>query len=269
VSTVQSQGEAVMRFIMDHWDYDGEGRSPIVGHLGYTLTSTDYYQQGVDAVRNANPGKFTWKGIERGTLGQVAWTAEVGRLKTCDYILVSVAGPMLSSFVSQARSGGYAGVFVTGMEGFPGFFGLVQEAMKGSPEQLYGCYYLAWWPWWNEDVPYIEDCLDYIDTYAAKDKDKLLASSAVISGWGLGMVLEAGIRGAIEEVGAENIDSVALKNATRAINMTVEGFGDVWKVTATNNCLQWQQRAFEWIPSENEWRTRPTYYDPVLSKPTA
>ncbi len=269
VSTVQSQGETVMRFIMDHWDYAGKGRNPVVGHLGYVLTSTEYYQAGIDAVRNAYPDKFTWKGIERGTLGQIAWTAEVGRLKPCDYILVSVAGPMLSSFVSQARSGGYTGVFVTGMEGFPGFFGLVQSAMKGSPEQLYGCYYLAWWPWWNEDVPYIKDCLEYVNTYEAADKEELLNSSAVISGWGLGMVVEAAIRNAIEAVGADNIDKVALKNGLRAIDMTVEGFGDVWKVTATNNCLQWQQRAFEWKLDSEEWAPLSTYYDPVLSKPTA
>jgi len=269
VSTVQSQGEAVMRFIMDHWDYDGKGRSPVVGHLGYTLTSTEYYQKGIDSVRNAYPGKFTWKGIERGALGNVTWTSEVGRLKTCDYILVSVAGPMLSSFVSQARNGGYNGVFITGMEGFPGFFGLVRSAMKGSPEQLYDCYYLAWWPWWNEDKPYIKDCLEYIDTYQAADKDELLNSSAVISGWGLGMVVEAAIRNAIDEVGADNIDRVALKNGMRAVNMTVAGFGDVWKLTATNNCLQWQQRAFEWKLDSEEWVPLPTYYDPVLSKPAS
>jgi ABC-type branched-subunit amino acid transport system substrate-binding protein len=269
VSTVQSQGETVMRFIMDRWDYEGKGRSPVVGHLGYTLTSTEYYQQGIDLVRNQNPEKFTWKGIERGTLGNVTWTSEVGRLKTCDYILVSVAGPMLSSFVSQARNGGYTGVFITGMEGFPGFFGLVQSALKGSPEQLYDCYYLAWWPWWNEDLPYIEDCLEYIDTYAAGDKEELLNSSAVISGWGLGMVVEAAIRNAIEEVGADNLDRVALKNGMRAVNMAVAGFGDVWKVTPTNNCLQWQQRAFEWDLDSEEWVPLPTYYDPVLSKPAA
>lgn len=267
VSTVQSQGEAVMRFIMDHWDYEGKGRSPVVGHLGYTLTSTEYYQQGIDIVRNQNPDKFTWKGIERGTLGNVTWTSEVGRLKSCDYILVSVAGPMLSSFVSQARNGGYAGVFVTGMEGFPGFFGLVRETMKASPEQLHDCYYVAWWPWWNEDVPYIKDCLEYLDTYAASEKDELLNSSAVISGRGVGMVLEAAIRNAIEAVGAENIDRVALKNGMRAIDMTVEGFGDVWRVTPSNNCLQWQQRAFEWKLSEEEWVPLPTYYNPELSKP--
>jgi hypothetical protein len=267
VSTVQSQGEAVMRFIMDHWDYQGKGRNPVVGHLGYTLTSTEYYQQGIDSVRNAYPDKFTWKGIERGTLGNVTWTSEVGRLKSCDYILVSVAGPMLSSFVSQARNGGYTGVFVTGMEGFPGFFGLVQSALKGSPEQLYDCYYVAWWPWWNEDVPYIKDCLEYLDTYAASEKDELLNSSAAISGWGVGMVLEATIRNAIEAVGAENIDRVALKNGFSAIDMTVEGFGDVWKITPNNNCLQWQQRAFEWNVSEEEWVPLPTYYNPELSKP--
>ena len=267
VSTVQSQGEAAMLFIMDQWEKNGKSGPIKVGHLGYTLTSTDYYQQGIDLVRNKYPDKFTWAGLERGMLGNVAWGSEVTRLKSCDYIIVSVAGPMLSSFVSAARSGGYTGAFVTGMEGFAGFFGLVRDALKGSPEKLYGCYYVAWWPWWNEDVPFIKECLDYIDTYAGGQADALLESSAVISGLGVGKVLEAGIRTAIKNVGAENIDGAALKDGLRAIDMEVEGFGDVWKVTPTNNCLSWSQRAFEWNVTESQWVPKPTYYVPTLSKP--
>ncbi len=61
----------------------------------------------------------------------------------------------------------------------------------------------------------------------------------------------------------------ALRNGMRAVNMTVAGFGDVWKVTSTNNCLQWRQRAFEWKLDDEEWVPLPTYYDPVLSKPAA
>ncbi len=265
VSPVQSQGEVEMRFIMDNWD--GEG-SPKVGHLGFSLESSDYHQEGIQSVLDEYPDQFTWVGFERGTIGKVTWASEVGRLKDCDYIIMSVAGPMLSSFVSQARAAGYTGAFITGMEGFPGFWDLVTDAMKGSPEQLYDCYYVAWWPWWNEeDVPLIQDCKEYVDTYHADEADELMRSSSVISGWSLGLVLEAAIRGAVEAVGAENVDGVALKNAIREMDMEVEGYADRWHVTETNNCLSWSQRVFEWNISENAWFPQDTVYVPELTKP--
>ncbi len=266
-SPIQSQGEVQMRFIMDNWDYAGTGRSPKVGHLGYTLTSSQYYQDGIDLVREAYPDKFTWAGLERGTLGNVAWTSEVSRLKSCDYIIVSVAGAMLSSFVSQARAAGYTGKFITGMEGFPGFWDLVTDAMAGSMDKLYGCYYVAWWPWWDEDVPVIQDAKDYIATYHAGNAEELMKSSTTISGWELGMAIEMAIRNAIDAVGADNIDSLALKDGLRAIDVQLPGYINRWQTTANNNALQWKQRAFEYSITGDKFVPLETIYEPVLTKP--
>jgi len=268
-SPIQSQGEVEMLWIMDDWDYEGQGRSPKVGHLGYNLVSSDYYQEGIDAVRNdpANAGKFTWAGFEEGTLGNVSWGSQVGRLKSCDYIIVSVAGPMLSSFVSQARAGGYTGAFLTGMEGFPGFWPLVTDQI-GSMDQLYDCFYVAWWRWWNEDVPLIQDCKDYIaDTYTGDEATELLGTSSTISGWELGIAVEQAIRNAIEKVGAENVDKAALKDGMNAIDLQIEGYLDKWQRTANTNCLQWSQRVFEYSLTEGVWEPLETVYHPTLTRP--
>lgn len=265
-SPIQSQGEVEMLFIMDNWDYAGTGRSPKVGHLGYTLASSDYYQEGIQKVMDANPTKFTWGGFERGALSTVQWTSEVARLKSCDYLIVSVAGPLLSSFVSQARAAGYTGKFITGMEGFPGFWPLVIGQI-GSMDQLYDCYYVAWWPWWNEDIPLIQDCKDYVAEYQGNDAE-LLGISAVISGRELGVALEQGLRNAIEAVGAEHIDGIALKNGMRAIDLQLEGYLDRWQVTQNTNCLQWSQRAFAWNMTDEVWEPLETVYEPVLTRPT-
>lgn len=270
-SPIQSQGEVEMLFIMDDWDYEGTGRSPKVGHVGYTLTSSEFYQEGIDKVRNdsANAGKFTWVGFERGTLGQVAWTSEVARLKNCDYIIVSTAGAMVSSFVSQARSAGYTGKFITGMEGFPGFWPLVTDAMAGSMDKLYGCYYLAWWPWWGEDVPVIQDCKDYINKYHQGNAEELLSSSVVISGRELGMAVEMAIRNAVDEVGAENVDKAALKDGLFSIDVQFDGYINKWQSSkGSNNALQWKQRAFEWSVTDEVWAPLATVYEPVLTRPT-
>jgi len=269
-SPIQSQGEVQMLWIMDDWDYEGQGRNPKVGHLGYNLSSSKYYQAGIDAVRNdpANAGKFTWVGLEEGTLGNVSWGSQVGRLKGCDYIIVSVAGPMLSSFVTQARSGGYTGAFLTGMEGFPGFWPLVTGSIA-SMDQLYDCYYVAWWRWWNEDVPLIQDCKDYIaDTYTGDEATELLGTSSTISGFELGIAVEQTIKNAIKAVGAENVDSLALKNGMNAIDLQIEGYLDKWQRTPNTNCLQWSQRAFEYSLTDGVWKPLPTVYHPTLTRPT-
>ena len=267
-STVQSQGEVAMQWIMDTWDYDTKG-VPKVGHLGFTLSSSEYYQEGIDRVIAANPGKFDFVGIERGLIGNVEWTSAISRLDkdgATDYIIVSVAGPMVSSFVSQARARGYDGAFISGNEGFPGFWDLVTNAVA-SPSDLYGCYYVAWWPWWNEDVPFINDAREYVQTYLPGDADAMLKASPVISGWALGIVIEDGIRRAIDEVGGENVDRVALQEALAAIDMDVEGYGNRWTVTPDDNCVAWAQRAFEWKIDQDNWEPISDWYFPI-STPT-
>jgi hypothetical protein len=268
-SPIQSQGEVEMLFIMDDWAVSGKSGIPKVGHLGYTLTSSEFYQEGIQKVLDANPGKFAGDKVafERGTLGNVSWMSEVGRLMSCDYIIVSTAGAMVSSFVSQARAAGYTGKFITGMEGFPGFWNLVTDAMKGSMDKLYGCYYVAWWPWWDEDVPVIQAVKDYIAKYHKSNEEELLHSSACISGWELGMAIEMSIRNAIEAVGAENVDREALRDGLRAIDVQLPGYINQWQTTANSNALQWNQRAFEYSISEDKFVPLATVYEPVLTRP--
>ncbi|MDM8001276.1 MAG: ABC transporter substrate-binding protein [Dehalococcoidia bacterium] len=267
-SPIQTQGEVEMLFIMDDWDYEGTGRSPRVGHVGYTLVSSTYYQEGINKVRNAYPDKFEWVGFERGALGNVVWNAEVGRLKNCDYIIVSTAGAMVSSFVRQARFGGYTGKFITGMEGFPGFWPLVVSEMAGSLDKLYGCYYVSWWPWWDEDVPIIQECKDYINKYHAADADLLLHSSAVISGFELGKAIEMAIRYAVDTVGAENVSRAALKDGLFSIDVQLDGYINRWQTSkGCSNALQWKQRAFVYNLSEDKFVPLATVYDPVLTRP--
>lgn len=254
-SPVQSQGEVEMLFIMEDWDYEGTGRSPRVGHLGSNLMGSACCQEGVQMVLDANPGRFTWTAFEKGLLGNEAWGSQVSRLRDCDYIIVSVPGAMLSSFVAQARAGGCAGKLVSGMEGFPGFWPMVSSQVI-STEDMNGCYYVAWWPWWNEDVPEIMASRDYIDrTYAGADAGELSKTSSVICGRELGVVLEEAIRNAIGQVGVEDLDGPALKDGMRA------------QATAGGNCLQWSQRVFEYRVAGDAWEPAERVYEPALTRP--
>jgi len=49
------------------------------------------------------------------------------------------------------------------------------------------------------------------------------------------------IRRAVEEVGAENVDGTALRDALAETDMVVEGWGNPWKFTENNLCLAWAQ----------------------------
>ena len=265
-SPAQSQAEVGMLFIMQDWDYRGQGRSPRVGHLGYNLLSSMCYQEGIQAVLNANPGRFSWAGFEEAPLGNHDWAPEVARLRDCDYIIVSVTGAMLASFVSQARAGGCAARLITGMEGFPGFWPLVAEA--ASPERLSGCLFVGWWPWWNEDVPAVRACRDYVArTYRGPQAEELSGTSSVICGWELGIVLEQAIRNALEGAGAGQLDGPALKDGMRAIDVRLEGCLDRWQVAPGSNCLQWSQRAFQYGPAEGCWTPLEGVYQPALTRP--
>ena len=254
-SPAQSQAEVEMMFIRDDWDYEGMGRKPKVGHLGSNLRSSECYQAGIEMVLDANPSQFTWTTFEKGLLGNEAWGGQVSRLKDCDYIIVSVPGSMLSSFVAQARAGGCTGKLVSGLEGFPGFWPLVSDQVA-SREQMNGCCYVAWWPWWNEDVPLIRACRDYIArTYEGRDAEDLSQTSSVICGRELGMVLEEAIRKAIEQAGVEDLDGRALQDGLRA------------QATDGGNCLEWSQRVFEYSAAEDAWAPAGKVYEPVLTGP--
>ncbi len=262
-SPVQSQAQAMMEFIMDDWDYSGQGRSPKVGHLGSMLFSSEYYQEGIEAAMEANPGRFTPGGLERAMLGNETWDSHIVGLLGSDYIITSVPGAMLSSFVAQARSGGYAGKLVSGVEGFPGFWSQVATAVT-SRDHLQGCYCVGWWPWWNEAAPLVRDCRSYVAaSYPAGDAAGLLRSSSVIAGWEMGLALEQAIRNAAAAAGAEEPDGQALKDGMRAVDVQIEGCLERWRVTPGNNCLQWSQRAFQYSVAGDAWEPLQKVYRPA------
>lgn len=258
-STVQSQGEAIMLWIMKTWDYS-KGK-PKVGHIGYQLTTSDYYQEGIDRVLAAYPDKFQWVSFQKGLTTTLDWTTQVDNLKTCDYVAVSMAASPMSGFVSQARARGYEGAFVSGNEGFPGFWDLVTPKVPVSSQDNF--YYVAWWPWWGEDVSTIDDLTQYLQDKHPDTAESLMKSSAPISGWGLGILIEDIIRRAIASVGAENVDGVALKDAMTETNLDVPGYGNTWKASPNNNAMGWAQRAFEWNAAEGKWQAVTDWISPL------
>ena len=67
------------------------------------------------------------------------------------------------------------------------------------------------------------------------------------------MVLVDTIRRAAAEVGPENVDSLALNNALKSIDMTVEGYGEHLKCHEGSNILHRMLRVVEYRAADDDW----------------
>jgi len=245
----EAQAEAILQWILDDWDGTG---LPKAGHIGTNISLSEYLQRGIDPFLAEHVGEIEWMGQEKGIMGASAWAAEIDHLKDCDYIIISLVGPMTASFVNEVRQRGYTGKLVSDQNNFVAYWDLI--AGVTPEEELYDCYYTAWWPWWNEDVPMIRDLKTYTEKYHPGELEALYVSSGPVSGWQMGMVLGDAIRRAVEDVGAENVDGTAIRDALADTHLPVEGVGeDVWEITGTKNIFAKGQRIFEWIVDDQEW----------------
>lgn len=244
------EAEAVMQWIMDTWDYEGNGRNPKIGHLGWVLESTVFHQDGIDRMLEWYPGKFDFVGVERAPMGTATWAVEVDRLKDCDYIFFSTVGTMTSTFIREARQRGYEGAFISGTSAFPGFWDLVTAVVPAG--ELYDCYCAMWMPWWDADIPFINGARESIEIYHAGEAARL-RSSGPISGWQMGLFGVDALKRAIEAVGAENVDGAAIRDALLATNMTVEGFGEAWQFREGYNGILREMKMFKWNQVGEDW----------------
>ena len=247
------EAEAVMQFIMDTWDYDGEGRSPRVGHVDWTLPSAEMKQVGIDRMLEWYPDKFDWAGLQTAPAGTTAWAAEVERLKDCDHIYVALIGSMAASFVREARARGYTGDFTTDNNTFGGYWDLVKSVVPA--DQLYGCSYVSWCPWFTDDVPFIDTVEETIQKYRAADASTVMANTGYIYGVANAICIVDAIKRAVDEVGPDNVDSTALRNAALALDMdmTTLGFGGRWCATEQYHCLACTLKGFCWNVEAHQW----------------
>jgi hypothetical protein len=122
-----------------------------------------------------------------------------------------------------------------------------------ASDQLYSLYHVAYWPWWNEDVPFVNDLEEAIQNYHPGEAEELMKESGPLTGWGWGVYIADAIRRAVEEVGAENVDGAAIRDALAETNLSLEGFGNTWTFTENRHVLTLAQRAYEYNPEEDDW----------------
>ena len=76
------------------------------------------------------------------------------------------------------------------------------------------------------------------------------------TGWLTVKIWADAVRKAVAEVGVENVDSSAMRNAMLKIDMTVPGYGEAWKFrqgTVGFNVLQRMFIMRQYTEAEDDW----------------
>ena len=257
------QGEYPLQWIAETWDYAGKGRAPVIGHQGWTLTTTTEFQAGIDKVLNdsAYAGKFTFVGLDKATMTNVTWSTSYEKFKNCDFVFVSPVGNSLATFISQMRSLGYKGAFMSTGDAFAGYWQLVQA--KTPAADLYDCYY----PWWGSIAGSDENESDWyaqmVEVTQANHPDNWqsrVASTGPLTGWIKGRVLYEALKNAVDDVGADKLDGEAIKAGFEAIDFKLEETGNRWTYKddihtglRTSRILTWDVAAAKWKPTNDKW----------------
>jgi len=256
-------GRLLLEWIMNQWDYEGEGRLPRVAHAGYAsyLTTADY-KNWIDDYLEANPDKFDWKGHHAPPMGTTTWSLESQKLRDCDYVIVSIVGPGTGSFIKEMRQRGYDGDFLSGIDAFPGFWDLIREV--NTPDSLYGCSVIHFLPWWNDGGSFVQEAKDRLAKYRTEaEAGPLLRSSNYFSGSGMALLAVDAIRRAVDQVGVDNISAEAIQDALVNTNLVVEGWGNPWEFQDTNACAR-TARMYDWDLQLEDWVGTGEWYDVPL-----
>jgi ABC-type branched-subunit amino acid transport system substrate-binding protein len=257
--TQQWQGEAPLQWIAETWDYS-KG-VPKIGHQGYPLNSTDQMQLAIDRVLNdpAFAGKFDFVGFDRATMTNVTWTPSYEKFKDCDYVFNSTVGNSLATFVSQMRSLGYQGTFITNGDGFAGYWGVVQKAAAAS--ELYDCYY----PWWgpiagsDSSADWYQELVEVTQSNHS-DWNTRLSTTGPLTGFVNGKVTYEAVKNTVDEVGADKIDGEALRAGFAAVKINFEGTGnefqyvdDIYTGFRNLRLVHWNVDAAKWEYATDKW----------------
>lgn len=245
----ESQIEILMHWIMDTWEGTEKPKISFIGLGGIPFYEAQ--RDMTEAICEQYPGKFEWLGDEMPPAGTMTWAPEVGRLMGSDFIMMGMSGPPLASFIKEARARGYENKFTGPLESFFAFWELVKGAVP--LEDLDGTISGTFFPWWNDDIPFILERKEYIDKYRPGEAERLMLATGGFSGWAIGMILVDAVRRAVEEVGAENVDRLVMRDALRETDMVVEGWGNPWKLIENINCLDRSVKLVEYRAAEDDW----------------
>lgn len=247
--TMEYGNKALLKWILDNWEED---RKPVIGAMGWVgLSTTVGMMNGLNEYMEDHGDEMEWKGGHLASLGCTSWAIEAQRLLGCDYIFMGTVGSGSASFMKEARTRGYKGAFVGSYASLPGYWNLI-TANVGADE-LYECYHTHHMPW-AKDSAFVSGWSELLSGRPQSYAETESQQGGYATGPALGRLLVDVIKRAADEVGAENIDGRALREAAAATNLDVtgEGWGSIWDLRSDQICSQ-NIMAYKWNMSTKSW----------------
>ena len=259
---VEGEIESLMEWIMSNWE--NYPTKPKIGFVA--LSGVPFFEAQLDTVEamcQEYPDKFDLIGVEMAPTTTTAWAGEILRLADADFIVPGLAGPPLASFVKEARQRGYDGRLIGPEESFWGTWEFIKAGVPA--EDLDGILVASYSPWWDDDVAFVREFREYTEKYRSSiEAESRYLNVGPINGWAMGMMLVDAVRTAVEEVGAENVDSDAVLDGFRNMDNTVDGWGNPWCLTGDLNCFVRTVRMYEYEASEDRWIAQGNWCTPGL-----
>ena len=258
----QLQLEVQLEWIAKNWT--GYPTKPRIGFIG--LTGVAFYVSQEATVREwtaDHADQFEWLGSEMVPSTTSSWATEVLRFKNADFIFASMSGPPLASLVKEARARGFAGKFMGPSETYFSFYMLLRSAM--SPDQLNNIVAGTYTPWWTDASPFMTEVEEYYRKYHGSGKlDSIQKGTGQFNGWAAGMIFVDAVRRAAKEVGAEKVDGLAIHKALQETDLTVEGWGNPWKLPGNGKVNYFAQtvRLVQYDSSIDNWKGITDYIVP-------
>ena len=218
----------------EHWA-QAQG-IPKVGIVGWDEPVIREQSRGMEDYCQEHQDQFEYVGVHITPFGTMTWTAEVEKLKDCDYICAM--GFPMADFVNQFQGRGYSATFIdVGVaSAYLGYF--VEkcgwEALDGTLSANVSLYR-------DQSTPMVEQAKALLQEYRPGQAEDILDEGlSYTGGWhNLTAAFEI-LKKAIEEVGAENFDGQAFYDAAIGYKTTSpmwEGYPEGWGFTETKRYL--------------------------------
>jgi len=253
--TYEWEAASLMDWILkDYWPSQQEERPPKVGYLGISgFVSSIVYEGVMHDMLATDPGSFELV-VQDPPMGTSAFATEISKLKDSDMIIINTVGSAIPNFMREARARGYQGMFVGSGISVLGYWNLVRDAM--SPEQLDGTVSIHTQGWWTDEGSIWAELDNTLHELRPGEYQALRMGGTWATGWLTVKIWADAVRKAVAEVGVENVDSSAMRDALLKIDMTVPGYGEAWKFhqgTVGFNVLQRMFIMREYKEAEDDW----------------
>lgn len=251
--TNELEGRAIMDYVINTWwEAKGAGRPVKVGAVGNSQRSTtDEVRKGFQHVLDQNPGKAEYR-TTSGELSQSAWASEYASVKDCDVLVMSTVGPSTGHFLKEAYSRGYTGQVVASSISLLSIWDLVVSLVQKA--DLDGIIIPHYYPAWTDDSAYTQKLEAALAKYRGDKAAKLKEGTTWISGWVEAEVLIAAVRQAAKDVGAENINGEALRDALDTMELEIPGMPTITMADrGTHHVFQPYYRMMKFDAAADEW----------------